>query len=290
MLTAEREIHALIQLIEDPDETIHLQIKDRLINYGLDAVKPLEKAWMNAESEKQTQDRIEQIVHDIQFNHLKTRLTDWKQNQSNDLLLGVVLISQYHYPDISLDFIQKYLQKIKKDIWLELSPNLTIFEKIEVFNKVFFDIYGFKANRSDYHAPLNSYISHVLESKKGNPLMLSIIYQLIAAELEIPLYGINLPNHFVLGYVDERLSRVAGIESSDLVFYVNPYNRGAFLMNSDVEKFLSELKLPLKDEFMLPCSVEAMVLRNLNNLIYAYRLQKEEEKVEELKILRAIIK
>jgi regulator of sirC expression with transglutaminase-like and TPR domain len=289
MLIEPGEINALIRLIEDPDESIHSHIKSRIMHVGIEAVPHLEKAWMHPNTDKLTQERIEKIVHDLQFDQLKKELVVWKNEQSHDLLLGVSLISKYQYPDISIDFIRKYIQKIKQDIWLELSTNLTAFEQIKVFNKVFFEHYGFKANRNDYHSPYNSFISKVLETKKGNPLMLSVIYLLIAQELEIPLYGINLPNHFVLGYVDEELSRAAGIESSDLVFYVNPYNKGAFLMNQDVEVFLKELDLPLKDDFLLPCDHTSMVLRNINNLIYAYRLKKQLQKVEELKTLRDII-
>ena len=289
MLTEQREIHALVSLIEDPDVEIHNQIKQKIMAYGKDAVFHLEKAWMNPSTDKPTQNRIEQIVHEIQYDYLVGEYENWVVDGSEDLLRGLVLIAQYSYPDISIDNIRKYLDKIKQDIWLELNPNLTAFEKIEVFNKVFFDIYGFKGNRKNYHSPNNSYINNVLESKRGNPLSLSMIYMIVARELELPLFGINLPNHFVLGYVDESLSRVAGIESTDLVFYVNPYNRGALLMNDDVEKFLSELDLPLKDEFMLPCTTKDMVLRNLNNLIYAYRTLKEQTKVEELKGLRDIL-
>lgn len=289
MLTEQREIHALVSLIEDPDIEIQLHVKQKIMTYGKDAVFHLEKAWMNPATDKPTQKRIEQIVHEIQYDYLVGELENWVVDGADDLLRGLVLVAQYSYPDISIDNIRKYLDKIKQDVWLELNPNLTAFEKIEVFNKVFFDIYGFKGNRKNYHSPNNSYINNVLESKKGNPLSLSMVYMIVARELELPLFGINLPNHFVLGYVDENLSRVAGIESTDLVFYVNPYNRGALLMNDDVEKFLSELDLPLKDEFMLPCTTKDMVLRNLNNLIYAYRTLKEQTKVEELKGLRDIL-
>ena len=289
MLTEQREIHALVSLIEDPDVEIHNQIKQKIMAYGKDAVFHLEKAWMNPSTDKPTQKRIEQIVHEIQYDYLVGEFENWVVDGANDLLRGLVLIAQYSYPDISMENIRKYLDKIKQDIWLELNHNLTAFEKIEVFNKVFFDIYGFKGNRKNYHSPNNSFINNVLESKRGNPLSLSMVYMIVARELDLPLFGINLPNHFVLGYVDENLSRVAGIESTDLVFYVNPYNRGALLMNDDVEKFLSELDLPLKDEFMLPCTTKDMVLRNLNNLIYAYRTLKEKDKVEELKGLRDIL-
>ena len=289
MLKEQREIHALVSLIEDPDIEILNNIKQKIMGYGEDAVFHLEKAWMNPATNKPTQLRIEEIVHEIQFNILLKNAENWVHEGADDLLSGMVLIAQYNYPDISINNIRKYLDKIKQDIWIELSPNLTAFEKIEVFNKVFFDMYGFKGNRKNYHSPNNSFINNVLESKKGSPLSLSIIYLIVANELELPLEGVNLPNHFVLGYIDENLSRAVGNDSSDLVFYVNPFSRGALLMNDEVEKFLTELELPLKDEFILPCTTKDIVIRNLNNLIHAYSNLKETSRVDELKQLIKIL-
>ena len=148
-------------------------------------------------------------------------------------------------------------------------------------------MYGFRGNPNHYHSPKNSFINTVLESKKGNPLSLSIIYMIIAQMLEFPLQGINLPNHFILGYVDEHLSRLTGNSKSNVVFYLNPYSKGALLMNDDLERFLNELKLPLKDEFILPCDSKAIILRIINNLINAYLQEKHEESVAELKELKA---
>ena len=59
---------------------------------------------------------------------------------------------------------------------------------------------SFTGNKKNYHSPQNSYLNTVLETKKGNPLSLSILYQVLAESLEIPIKGVNLPNHFILAY------------------------------------------------------------------------------------------
>jgi regulator of sirC expression with transglutaminase-like and TPR domain len=60
------------------------------------------------------------------------------------------------------------------------------------------------ATTQNYHAPQNSFINIALETKKANPLMLSILYMEVARSAEIPIYGINLPEHFILCYKDEQ--------------------------------------------------------------------------------------
>ena len=45
----------------------------------------------------------------------------------------------------------------------------------------------FKGNTNTFHSPLNSFINTVLETRKGNPLSLSLIYSIIAQNLNIPI-------------------------------------------------------------------------------------------------------
>jgi regulator of sirC expression with transglutaminase-like and TPR domain len=288
MLIEPAEINALIKLVDDPDEFIHVHVKEKIIDYGLDAIPYLDKVWNFDHSSESLKKELELIKHHIQFVNTKNLLKEWSESDEPDLLEGFILISRYKYPDISSEYVKKYLEKIKQDIWIELNPNLTAFEQIKVFNKVFFEIYGFRGNANNYHSPKNSFINTVLESKKGNPLSLSIIYMIIAQMLEFPLHGINLPNHFILGYVDEHLSRLTGNSKSNVVFYINPYSKGALLMNDDLERFLFELKLPLKDEFILPCDSKAIILRIINNLINAYLQDEQEDNVIELKEMKSL--
>jgi regulator of sirC expression with transglutaminase-like and TPR domain len=289
MLIEPAEINALIKLVDDPDEDIHLHVRQKIIDYGKHAIPYIEKAWGAPGANEALRIQLELIQHQIQFTLVKENLLNWSLEKEPDLLEGFILISQYEYPDISPLYIKKYLDKIKQDIWIELNPNLTAFEQIKVFNKVFFEIYGFRGNAKNYHSPKNSFINTVLESKKGNPLSLSIVYMHIAQMLDLPLYGINLPNHFVLGYVDIALSRLTGNSKSNVVFYVNPYSKGALLMNGDLERFLYELKLPLKDEFMLPCNAKDILIRVMNNLINSYKLDGKDEKINELKELKELL-
>ena len=42
---SENEIRALITLIDDPDEEVYLQVRDRIVSLGDDVVPVLERAW-----------------------------------------------------------------------------------------------------------------------------------------------------------------------------------------------------------------------------------------------------
>ena len=166
MLIEPTEINALIKLVDDPDEVIHVHVRKKIVEYGMNAIPYLDKAWELDTCSAALRIMIEDLQHQIQFTHIKNEFLEWSLEDEPNLLEGFILLSRYEYPDISTDFINKYLDKIKQDIWIELNPNLTAFEKIKVFNKVFFDIYGFRGNAKNYHSPKNSFINTVLESKK----------------------------------------------------------------------------------------------------------------------------
>ncbi len=108
-------------------------------------------------------------------------------------------------------------------------------EKIKLFNHVFYNYFGFSGNTKNHHDPQNSYINQVLESKRGNQISLAIIYSTIAQKLDIPVYGINLPQHFILGYIDEGKQ----VEQEfSVLFYINAFNKGAIFGKHDVDQFL----------------------------------------------------
>lgn len=276
-----KEIDALISLLDDPDEGVYDSIRARLLSLGYEVIPELEAAWENS-FDPTIQSRIENIIHKIQFEKTSQELNLWAKSPDQHLLTGVLLIAKYQYPDLDEDKIKKQLEQIKQDVWLELNDNLTALEKVKVINHILFDIHNFSGNTTNYHAPQNSYINNVLESKKGNPLSLSILYIIVAQDLKIPIHGINLPEHFVLGYNDQY---GAAERSDKILFYINAFSKGAVFSKKEIDMFLKQLKLLPNPSFYKPCSNLEVIVRLLRNLINSYEKLGYPNKSEELKML-----
>ncbi len=286
-----KEVIALITLLDDPDETIYSEVRNRFIILGPPAIPHLETAWENS-FEALMQKRIETIIHSIQFEALQKALKDWAHTDNDDLLKGILLLARYQYPDLDEAKIIKQIQQIKQDVWLELHVDLTALEKVKIVNHILFEVHQFGGNITNYHAPQNSFINNVLESKKGNPLMLSVIYALICKELEIPVYGINLPQHFVLAYVNDYANLIDVNNktlSNNILFYINPFSKGLIFSQKDIDQFLKQLNLEPDNKYYLPCSNVEIVKRCLTNLVYSYEKLGYVEKLEELKILEKLL-
>ncbi|MBL4624198.1 MAG: transglutaminase family protein [Flavobacteriales bacterium] len=284
------EIRALISLLDDPDKKIYTQIENKLISMGEDVIPYLETAWEYDSWGIAFQDRIENIIHTIQFEQVKERLNNWAIHSENDLLKGMILIAQYQYPDLDENRIHEQIEKIEKDVWLELNNTLTALEKVRIINHIMFEVHGFSSNVKSFHSPQNSFINEVLDSKKGNPISLAILYSIIAQKHDMPLIGVNLPKHFILGYRDDFMIDLRPDDDVKVLFYVNPFSRGAVFSKREVDDFLKQLDIEPKPSYYLPCTNIEIMVRVLNNLIYSYEKLGYSDKVNELKELKGLLK
>ena len=284
-------IQALINLLDDPDEEIVVHIQSKIRSYGIAIIPYLESAWENHEMSTLHQTRIEQIIHEIQFTTIKTALEDWKKSKEFDLIEAWTIISKWQYPGIIEKALRAKIDEIRQDVWMEINDKQTAFEKVKILNKIFYTRYLFKGDNKNYHSPLNSFINTVLETKHGNPLSLSILYSTIAQSLKIPIYGVNLPNHFILAYMDENhVNQLIGNNTnSGVFFYINAFSEGSILYENDIRKFLTDLKLPDEKGYLEPCSHTTIVQRIIINLISSYQSLGKSEKVKELLELKDII-
>jgi regulator of sirC expression with transglutaminase-like and TPR domain len=281
----EKEINALITLLDDPDADIYQSVSQTLMDRGIEIVPDLEKAWENS-SGGPVQDKIETIIQKIQLNHVHASLSIWMTNGAVDLLEGAFIISKYQYPDLGFYEIVNAIEKIRHDVWLEISDNLTALEKVRVMNHIIFEVHKFTANNSNYYSPQNSYINQVLQSKKGNPISLSVIYAVVAQKLGIPIYGVNLPKNFILAYKDEYHDLFPS--GDEVLFYINPFNKGAVLGKKEIDMFLKQQNIKPDPMFYKPCNNLEIIQRIILNLIFSYEKLGYESKVADLQSIMKI--
>lgn len=293
MKSLKKQIDPLVRLLDDPEPEIFGNVKDRLLSLGNDAVPHLMKGWEETENGL-VQDRIEKIIHQIQFDALKADLKIWTLNESSDLLKGAILAARFQYPELDENKILKAVERIKKDVWLELKDDLTALERVKILNHIFFDVHGFGGNTLNYHDPSNSFINNVLETKKGNPLTLSLLYSVIAQDLHIPIYGVNLPEHFILAYLgeDEPIT-LEGTKIKNpgtrILFYINAFSLGTVFSHKEIDSFLKQLKIEPRKYYYEPCTNAEIIQRMFRNLNYSFKKQGKEEKMSELDQLIATL-
>ena len=101
-----------------------------------------------------------------------------------------------------------------------------------------------------------------------------VVYLLIAQKLKLPVYGVNLPNLFVLTY-----------KQGGTQFYINAFNKGLIFSRKDVDSFIEQLKLEPKEIFYEPCDNLSVIQRVLRNLVVSFEKLGESQKVTEVREL-----
>lgn len=236
-----RKLNALIGLLDDPDSTVFEMVEKELLKETDEIIPVLEQKWENS-LDGNCQERIENIIQHLQFKETYKLLRDWisAEDENRDLLKGFLTIDRLQYPDINVLGIQAKLENIRKKIWLELNNSLTLLEKTTIVNHFLFNVNEFAINFKNVHSPQNCFLNQILDTRKGNPVSLAIFYTIMARQLDLPARFIDFPKNPLVGIVDAKLARkVHGQNTeSDVLFYINPSNRGAITSIKEIEYHL----------------------------------------------------
>jgi regulator of sirC expression with transglutaminase-like and TPR domain len=284
-----KEFAALVALLEDPDPQVYGSISSKLIAEGLSLIPLLENSWGNS-TNSLLQTRIEDIIHQIQFQNTKRLLSSWVDNGSADLLRGALYVANYQYPDIEYDVIENNINKIKQKVWLELNKSLTPLEKVKVLNHVFYGVFGFSGNTANFFAPSNHFINQLIETKKGGPVLISIFYALVAQHLGLPIFPVSLPRNFLVAYKDRYYSKeTSGPEGQSILFYINPFNQGSVIGRKEIGNFLSQNNITPKEEYFNPCSNRMAIVQLIGSLIVSYQKTGNVSKVNDLRVFMDLL-
>jgi regulator of sirC expression with transglutaminase-like and TPR domain len=285
MIKTAGEIEALLTLLDDTDLSVSVPVAERLTEMGEPAIRILEERWEHADNHL-LQARIENIILRIQQNSIKKDLKDWTDCRSEQLIYGAYLIARSQYPDLRFTDIDSKIEKLRSEIWLEMNNRLTAMEKVGVINHFLFNVHGYNRSVRGVQSPQLYLVNHVIDTRKGLPVTLSIIYAELAERLNLPIYCVDLPHNFLLCYKDPSY-----LDDPDgIMFYINPYTRGSILGRAEVEQFLKTQKLEVKPEYMRPVHNNETVIRLTEGLRFAYAASMMEEKVSFLEELIELLK
>lgn len=280
-----KEIKALLHLLDDPDREIFDSVSKKILFYGKDIIPNLESFWEQT-TDNTVQERIEDLIHKVNFSDIYHGLEQWFNLDKPNLLDGAILLARYKYPDLEEDQIRKTIKNIYQSCWLELNNYLTPLEQVTIINSIFYSMYKFKGFDLDENKPAHFYMNEVVESHFGNNYSLGILYQVLCEMLDIPVFSVQLPHQFLLAYYDTRYditlkhnSPFAGIQ-----FYIDP-NSGMIYTQNDVDVYLKKYGFTLENDDIYPLSNKEILLCEIEALIQVYNQLQEEDKAKELQTI-----
>lgn len=276
-----KEISALFTLIDDPDEEVFGAVSSKIVDYGRNIIPNLEHLWETTPNET-VQTRIELLIHRLHFTDLTEDFRQWNISGHHDLMLGAMLVAKFQYPDVSTTPVLQEIEKIRRNIWLELNNYLTPLEQINIVTSILYSYYGLKGNETNYKEPGEFLLHKTLEAKRGNQVSNGILYLVLCELLDIPVRAIRIPRQFIVayfkpGYSEENLPNPV----NKIEFFIDPTS-GQVFTHHDVESYFKRISVPPVGAYFKPQKNKQVIQHLLEEFGKCFTSDKDSYKQAEL--------
>lgn len=266
-----RELDALLSLIDDPDGEVYQTVTDKLMGYGLHIKPNLEHLWETTLDEA-VQHRIESLMHQLDIAALEKSIDEWKSGDLN-LIDGALLLSQYHQPELSKEAIWEQIGEIHKNIWLELAPSMEPMLHYEKMVQIFYNYHNLIGKDINFNQPNDFLIHLALPNNHLNMMLSAIIYQTLCEKLSIETRVVCIAGMPVIAYYRTNLLET-DFSKDQIYFFVNATNGKLYLM-SDIHNFLEKKGIDINPEFFVPMTPEMLIQKLFRDSAKCYRNKPE---------------
>ncbi len=287
-MESNNEIAALLNLLDDPDQEVFDVVSEKIVGYGKPIIANLEHMWETTPDEP-TQERIELLIHRLHFRDLTEDFHQWNVSGHHDLLLGSLLVAKFQYPELTTASSLLEVEKLRRNIWLELNNYLTPLEQINILTSILYSYYGLKGSEVNYKEPNEFLINKVLEAKRGNQLSNGVLYLLLAELLDIPVRAISIPGQFIIAYFKPGYSDINLADPQKKIeFFIDPTS-GQVFTHHDVEGYLNRLALMPIPEYFKPLQNKQVIRHMLEEFGKCFTTEKDSYKQQELLSISEIL-
>jgi regulator of sirC expression with transglutaminase-like and TPR domain len=114
------------------------------------------------------------------------------------VLEAAVSIAQDEDPGLDVQGVLAGVDALAERLQKRLPPDVAPLQRLRLFNRYFFHELGFAGNVNDYYDRRNSLLPHVLQTRRGIPITLAVLYVELATQIGLQAYGVSFPAHFLV--------------------------------------------------------------------------------------------
>jgi regulator of sirC expression with transglutaminase-like and TPR domain len=182
------------------------------------------------------------------------------------LLEAAIAVAQDEHPQLDPQGVLAQIDALADRLKRRIPADAAVLQKLRFLNRYFFQDLGFAGNVNNYYDPRNSYLHEVLNTRRGIPITLALLYTELATQIGLSARGISFPGHFLVKLratkgevVIDPLSGKS-LSREDLEERLVPYRRERGLTGE------FEVPLGLFLQAAAPRDVIARLLRNLKEI------------------------
>ena len=167
------------------------------------------------------------------------------EDESINLDEAALLIARIEYPNLPLAPWLAELDYHAEEIRRRNTRSFRLAAQQYLFGEL-----QLAGNEDDYYNAHNSCLNYVLESRRGIPITLCLLYMELGRRLGVEVDGIGAPGHFLVR-----------LEEEDDTYYLDIYNGG---------KIRDDIEGEVDARFLVAAPKRMILIRMLNNLRIIY--------------------
>lgn len=257
--------NAIVRLLSDDDpDTVRL-VKEQLVQAGDEALHDLRDLSGAAEisvafharevlamiEEREAEDAFALLCHFF-GDHSCLERANW-------------MLAQALMPGLEIAPLELKVNSWGRQFLLQSSSAVSSRERVILLSRFMSEELGFRGNTEDYYNERNCLLPYAIETRMGIPIILTLLYMMVATRAGMCVTGINLPGHFIARHGE---------------LFFDPFHRGRILSHKDCEAILQKQSLSLQPCHLADAGPRQFLIRTLANLLYVYDLKRERAKHE----------
>jgi regulator of sirC expression with transglutaminase-like and TPR domain len=186
-------------------------------------------------------------------------------DDSLPLIEAAASIAHDEFPELDTQSVLAEVDALAERLRRRIPADAVPVQRLRWLNRFFFQELGFGGNTNDYYDAGNSYLHVVLQTRRGIPITLALLYVELATQIGLTASGVSFPGHFLVKlrmaqgeviidpFTGQSLSR------DELEGMLQPYKRDGALARFDAPLGLFLQAAPAR-------GVLARMLRNLKEI------------------------
>lgn len=197
-----------------------------------------------------------QFACDSEFVKLMTRAPDV------DLTTAALELARDAYPCLDFARVHQWIDRVADKLACSINLVKCDLEALDLLRRTLVEEHELNGSREIYESPDGSFLNRIIDTRRGIPIGLSILYIAVAQKAGLNLQGVSAPGHFLTRY-----------ESVDGPLFIDAFSSGKILSYDEaicrVQK-MTMLNSDQAEETLKPVGPRPIILRMLNNLKALY--------------------
>ncbi|MEO7851990.1 MAG: tetratricopeptide repeat protein [Rubrivivax sp.] len=120
------------------------------------------------------------------------------EDQGFALLEAAIAVAHDEHPKLDPQGVLAQIDALADRLKRRIPADAAVLQRLRFLNRFFFQDLGFAVNVNNFYDPRNSHLHEVLNTRRGIPITLALLYIELATQIGLTARGVSFPGHFLV--------------------------------------------------------------------------------------------